>query len=556
MIEQPWQLFAFTATAVLVGVLTGLMAATFRIVLLGIGTLRNGLIGWAQGNPLLGFVIVVAASGGTTAGAAWLVHRVEPHAEGSGIPRVEGVVEGRTAPGSARILPVKYVGGLLAIGAGLALGREGPSVQMGGNIAIILSRLLKRNRHDMRTLVAAGAAAGLATAFNAPIAGGVFVLEELVKRFDPRTTVATLLASAAGFGSASLLLNGSSDFYVAPLHDPKLIESPLVLLVGVVAGLVGVLYNRAILASLRIADTSTWSVEARAALIGGAVGATGFFLPSVIGGGDNLTSQILTGEGTIIGAIGLLALRFVLGIISYAALTPGGLFAPMLVIGADIGMVIGLVGVVFVPAMTPDVPGMALIGMAAFFTATVRAPVTGLILATEMTRTVNMLPPMLGACAIAMLVAMMLRSEPIYDSLTARAVRNTRTNAREERAAEKAVRLLEKQAAEEDVRAHVAVPPAEHDAPATPVAAVPAAPAGPAASGEAPDGRAGEPASAAPPTGTDAGVDAGPAGDGATAAVGNASDSPDPGPDSPAPGAGAPETSRAHDDERRDQHDT
>ena len=502
MIEQPWQLFAFTATAVLVGVLTGLMAATFRILLAGIGTLRNGLIGWAQGNPLIGFVIVVAASAGATAGAAWLVHRVEPHAEGSGIPRVEGVVEGRTAPGSARILPVKYIGGLLAIGAGLALGREGPSVQMGGNIAVILSRLLKRNRHDMRTLVAAGAAAGLATAFNAPIAGGVFVLEELVKRFDPRTTVATLLASAAGFGSASLLLNGTSDFYIPPLHDPKLIQAPLVLLVGVVTGLVGVVYNRAILASLRIADTSTWSVETRAALIGGAVGATGFFLPSVIGGGNNLTSQILTGSGTILGALGILALRFVLGIISYAALTPGGLFAPMLVIGADIGMVIGLVGVVLVPTMTPDVPGMALIGMAAFFTATVRAPVTGLILATEMTGTVNMLPPMLGACAIAMLVAMMLRSEPIYDSLTARAVRNTRTNAREERATEKAVRLLEKQAAEEEVRSHVAVPPSEDAAPVARSDAPPLADVGPTPS----PGRTEE--AAAPVPGSAAGVEA------------------------------------------------
>ncbi len=457
MIEQPWQLFAFTLTAVLVGVLTGLMAATFRIVLLGIGTLRGDLIAWAQGNMVIGFLIVSGAAAGATAAAAWLVHRVEPHAEGSGIPRVEGVVEGRTAPGSARILPVKYVGGLLAIGAGLALGREGPSVQMGGNIAIILSRLLKRNRHDMRTLVAAGAAAGLATAFNAPIAGGVFVLEELVKRFDPRTTVATLLASAAGFGSASLLLNSTSDFYVAPLHDPKLVQAPLVLVVGVVTGLVGVLYNRAIMASLRIADTSTWPIEARAALIGGFVGATGFFLPMAIGGGDNLTAQILTGNGTLLWALGILALRFFLGVASYAALTPGGLFAPMLVIGSDIGLVSALLGVAVLPSMTPDIPGMALIGMAAFFTATVRAPVTGLILATEMTRTVNQLPPMLGACAIAMLVATMLRSEPIYDSLTARAVRNTRTNAREERAAEKAVRLLEKQAAEEELRSHVVV---------------------------------------------------------------------------------------------------
>lgn len=485
---------AFTATAVLVGVLTGLMAATFRIVLNGAGDARNQLIGWAQGSPLLGFIIVAGAAAGGTACAAWLVHRVEPHAEGSGIPRVEAVVAGRTAPGSARILPVKYVGGVLAIGSGLALGREGPSVQMGGNIAIIVSRLLRRNLKDMRVLVAAGAAAGMATAFNAPIAGGVFVLEELVKRPDRRTTVATLLASAAGFGSASLLLNDTSEFYVAPLHDPKLIETPLVLLVGVAAGLVGVLYNRAIMTSLWIADISTWPVEARAALVGGIVGATGFFLPTAIGGGDNLTSQILTGNGTILTALGLLLLRFFLGIISYAALTPGGLFAPMLVIGADIGLIIGLVGVALVPDMTPDIPGMALIGMAAFFTATVRAPITGLILVTEMTATVNMLPPMLLACALAMLVATMLRSEPIYESLTARAVRNTRVNVREERAAAKAVQLLEKQAALEEIPSRVNMSPGGDES--SPSDASPA--------DTSPAGGAGGRGSASPDTGREA----------------------------------------------------
>ena len=94
----------------------------------------------------------------------------------------------------------------MAISSGMALGREGPSVQMGGTAAVIVATLTRRNLADLRVLVAGGAAAGLATAFNAPIAGGVFVLEELVKRFDPRTTVATLVASASGFAAAHLLV--------------------------------------------------------------------------------------------------------------------------------------------------------------------------------------------------------------------------------------------------------------------------------------------------------------------------------------------------------------
>ncbi|MEW1952154.1 ClC family H(+)/Cl(-) exchange transporter [Terrabacter sp. NPDC080008] len=423
---------ALAASAAVVGALTGLVAATFRVLLEHAGRLRVDLVGWAHGSPVTGFVLVIVCCAAATSAAAWLVHRVEPHAEGSGIPRVEAVVEGRKPPGRFRILPVKYAGGLLSIGSGLALGREGPSVQMGGTIAAVVGRALRRSSADVRLLVAAGAAAGLATAFNAPIAGGVFVLEELLKRFDPRTTLATLVASAAGFASARLLLPASSsDFHVPHFAEPSLEQAPLVVAVGVVCGLVGVAYNWSVIRSLRIADTSRWPVVVRAALIGAAVGAVGWFGPGLVGGGDNLTQSALLGHGTIVAVTGLLALRFVLGVGSYAACTPGGLFAPMLVLGSNLGLLIGLVGQDVVPLETPEPAALALIGMAAFFTATVRAPVTGLVLATEMTASTTLLPPMLGACAVAMLTAAMLRSVPIYDQLTQRAVLATRENAAE-----------------------------------------------------------------------------------------------------------------------------
>lgn len=423
---------ALAASAAVVGALTGLVAATFRILLEHAGQARVGLVHWAHGSPVLGFALVVLVCAAGTSAAAWLVHRVEPHAEGSGIPRVEAVVEGRKAPGRFRILPVKYAGGLLSIGSGLALGREGPSVQMGGTIAAVVGRALRRSSTDVRLLVAAGAAAGLATAFNAPIAGGVFVLEELLKRFDPRTTLATLVASAAGFASAHALLHTStSDFAVPHLSEPSLTQAPIVLVVGVASGLVGAAYNWAVIRSLRIADTSRWPVVARAALIGAAVGAVGWFGPGLVGGGDNLTQQALLGRGTIVTVTALLALRFVLGIGSYAACTPGGLFAPMLVLGSNVGLLVGLVGQLVAPHQTPEPAALALIGMATFFTASVRAPVTGLVLATEMTGSTTLLPPMLGACAVAMLTAALLRSEPIYDQLTQRAVAATRVNAAE-----------------------------------------------------------------------------------------------------------------------------
>lgn len=417
--DEPRERFAgFILTALVVGAVTGLVAASFRICLIQLGNHRRQwtaelhAVGWWC---IIPFMLCCAAA---TALAAWLVHHVEPHAEGSGIPRVEGIVEGRIAPGRRRILPVKYVGALLAIGSGLALGREGPSVQMGGSVAVNIGRLTRRDDDDLRVLVAAGAAAGLATAFNAPIAGGVFVLEELLKRFDPRTTLATLTASAAGFGASHRLVHGT-DFHVAHLEQPSLLHAPAVLGVGLLTGVLGAAYNTSVVHTLRRARALPIPVELRAALIGLFVGCAVWFWPNLGGGGDVLTRDALLGRGTIVTVLAVLAARWVLGMVSYAAGTPGGLFAPMLVLGSCSGLLVGLVAVALHPNTTLQPAAMAVIGFASFFTASVRAPVTGLILATEMTGSVTMLAPSLGACAVAMLVATLLRSQPLYDALVA-----------------------------------------------------------------------------------------------------------------------------------------
>jgi chloride channel protein, CIC family len=296
---------------------------------------------------------------------------------------------------------------------------------MGGSAAVIVATLTRRNMADLRVLVAAGAAAGLATAFHAPIAGGVFVLEELLKRFDPRTTIATLVASGSGFAAARLLVSPDTEFHMNPLGDPRLLESGWVLAIGVVTGLLGVLYNEAVMRALQHADASRLPKEVRAAATGALIGGVVWIAPDLAGSGDNLTQNALLGHGALLAVTGVFVVRFALGVVSYAAATPGGLFAPMLVLGSEAGLIVGLIAMHVTPHAVPSLAACALIGMAAFFTASVHAPVTGLILATEMTGNTNQLPPMLGACAIAMLVAVALRSEPIYDRLTHRAAKNS-----------------------------------------------------------------------------------------------------------------------------------
>src|ERR1700733_587997 len=338
--EGAESLIGFVVAAALVGVLTGISAASFRLLLERAARLRAGLAGWAH-DSWMGLFVVVLVCAAAAAVAAALVHRIEPHAEGSGIPRVEAVADGRVRPDRFRILPVKYIGGLLAIGSGMALGREGPSVQMGGTAAVIVATITRRNLADLRILVAGGAAAGLATAFNAPIAGGVFVLEELVKRFDPRTTVATLVASASGFAAAHLLVSSGTEFHMARLAEPRLVEYGWVVAIGIVPGLLGVLYNAAGMFAPRRADASRLPKEVRAAATGALVGLLVWVAPDLAGSGNNLTQNALLGRGALLAVTGVLVLRLVLGVVCYAAATPGGLFAPMLVLGSQSGFFLG-----------------------------------------------------------------------------------------------------------------------------------------------------------------------------------------------------------------------
>ena len=194
--ERHGSLLILALLAPVVGAAAGVIGAAFRLALDQADGFRDTLIARAHDARFAGFLLVIAASAGAVAIAAWLVRRFSPPASGSGIPHVEAVLSGELPPAPPRLIPVKFFGGLLAIGAGLALGREGPIVQMGATIADLVGKIFGRRWSDRRVLLAAGAGAGLATAFNAPIAGAVFVLEELVRRFDTRIAIAALGASA------------------------------------------------------------------------------------------------------------------------------------------------------------------------------------------------------------------------------------------------------------------------------------------------------------------------------------------------------------------------
>jgi CIC family chloride channel protein len=407
--------------SLVVGAVAGLLAALFRLSLEQLDLLRTATIGWAHERSWLGFFLVVGSIAAATALAAWLVRRFSRQASGSGIPQVEAVLASEMTASSLLLLPVKFVGGLLAIGAGLMLGREGPCVQMGANFGAFLGRQFRLAKNDVRALISGGAGAGLASAFNAPIGGAVFVLEELLRRYDIKLAIAALAASAGAIGVSRLFLGDLPDFTVAALPYPVFGSGFLMVLLGAVAGLAGVAYNRTLMAVLTAADRlQSWPVELRAAIVGLVIGTLAWFAPDWVGGGDHLTQCVLTGTAVCTVLPVLFLVRFCAGALSYGAGTPGGLFAPLLVLGAQLGWLFGVGVQWLLPGMEVSPVAFAGTGMAAFFCAVVRAPLTGMILALELTGCFNQMLPMLWACFSAMLVATMLRERPIYDSLKER----------------------------------------------------------------------------------------------------------------------------------------
>ena len=426
--ERSSGLLILALLAPVAGAAAGLLGAIFRLALVRADHLRDALVAWAHGRTTPGFLLVVAACALATAAAAWLVRRFSPAASGSGIPNVEAVLAGHAQQAPFVLIPVKFIGGLLAIGAGLALGREGPSVQMGASIAHLVGKIFKRNWPDCRVLLAAGAGAGLATAFNAPIAGAIFVLEELVRRFETRIAIVALGASSTAIFVARLFLGDAPDFHLRALAFPSHGTKLLFFVLGLLAGLAAIAYNHAILGAVAAADKlRRWPVELRAALIGAAVGTMAWFAPGLVGGGDLITQRTLEGIGTLALIPLLFSLRFGLGAVSYASATPGGLFAPLLVLGAQLGLFFGLACQFAFSGLFIQPEAFAVVGMAAFFAGVVRAPLTGIVLVMEMTGNVSMLLPMLGASFAAMLVTTLLRNPPIYDSLLERIGKDTRS---------------------------------------------------------------------------------------------------------------------------------
>lgn len=367
-------------------------------------------------------VLIVAAA---VAIGRWLVRRFAPEAAGSGVQEIEGMLLGWRRLRWRPVLAVKFLGGSLALGAGLVLGREGPTIHMGGAASLGLARAVRSSPSETAALIAAGAGAGLAAAFNAPIAGVLFVIEEMRREapYNFQGYHAVLIACVAAV-FVTQGISGVGPELRLPMEAPPLHHYPFFVLLGIALGAFGAVFNRLVMLSLDF--FSAWSAHAGWSLVLGiAVGIAGllFLMPAGAGGGEQIVQPLL---GDMLGLETLallLAVRLVATLASYAAGTPGGVFAPIL--GLATVAALGFVEAArhLVPGLDLEPSAFVAAGMAALFTGSVRAPLVGVVLVAELTDGYPALLAITLATAMASLTAAGLGGRPLYELLLERTLR-------------------------------------------------------------------------------------------------------------------------------------
>ena len=346
----------------------------------------------------------------------------EPMCTGSGIPQIKGILQGDMSMRWFSVLWSKIIGGVLAIGAGMSLGREGPSVQIGACVGQGLSQTSRRTGFESRILMTAGAGAGLAAAFNAPLAGVIFGLEEMQKTISPALLLTGITASITAATVTEVVFGMSPVFSMGYLLPLPLNLFDVLVAAGIVIGLLGRLFNIALAYSLNTYSRLGLSGMKKPFVPLALAGILGFVLPEILGGGNLLVDSLVVTDYTI-GFLCLLFVgKFLFTMICFGSGVPGGIFLPMLVLGAAGGAVLAklLVLAGLLPAMY--YADIIVFGMAAYFSSVVKSPVTGSILILEMTGSFQHMLALLVVSLTAYVISDLTGGRPVYDELLDRAL--------------------------------------------------------------------------------------------------------------------------------------
>lgn len=412
--------------AAIIGTLTGALGSAFH------GLVERALA-WSRHLPetlqLSGpalYVVMALFSALMFCAAVALVRRYAPEASGSGVQEIEGAMQGLREIRWQRVLPVKFIGGTLALGSGLVGGREGPTIHMGASIAKAISSRFTLAAEEARALWGAGGAAGLTAAFNAPLASIAFIIEEARDAFPYRVRTYGAVIIACGFSAlTTTALTGAVPYMSMSAERMPTYFLPAFIALGLVLGVLGVAFNRVIIAGLEISrqlglKTSPYLIPA---LLGLIIGPMLVLFPEATGGGESL-AVTLANNPLPIGLLGLVVLlRFFMTAASYSTGAPAGIFAPILALATTTSVLFASLLALVITLPPGAMVAFAAAGMAGLFSSTVRSPLVGIVLVLELTGTYALAIPSLLTAVTAHLVAAGLGGQPIYEVLLARTLR-------------------------------------------------------------------------------------------------------------------------------------
>ena len=398
------------ALSLLIGALVGLVTVAF-ILLTGRLAARMypaGDSGWRR--------ILVPSAGSLLTG--YLLWRFFPFARGSGIPQTKFALfinDGRIA---FRTVFGKFFCCSASLASGIALGREGPSVQIGAGLASVIARNAGLSTEQVKALVPVGCSAALAAAFNTPIAAVLFSLEEIMGDLHASVLGTAVLSSATSWMVLHLVLGDDPLFHVSGYRLVHPVEFLVYAVLGLVGGLGSVAFVKLLLGlRQRFMRLPRWSVWCQPVAGGLTVGILGYFFPDVMGVGYAFVDKILNGDVVLKLVMLLAVLKIVATAICYASGNAGGIFGPSLFIGATLGAAVGSIAHTLFPAYTAGPGAYALVGMGTAFAGIVRTPLTSVIMIFEVTRDYAIIVPLMISNLIAYFISFMLQREPIYEAL-------------------------------------------------------------------------------------------------------------------------------------------
>ncbi len=402
----------FLILSILIGILSGLAAVLFTLAIQGTTYALFGI------SPSAVRFILVPTIVSFVAGC--LLKWYFPEARGSGVPQVEaayhlqnGYVPGRVAFG-------KFVTGVMCIGCGHSMGREGPSVQIAAGLASTVGRWFRLSPERARSLVPVAAAAALAGAFNTPVAAVLFALEEIIGDMNAPLIGSAVLASVSAVIVERSVLGNSPIFHVPQYRLMSAAELIAYMLLGVVGGVVSLAFCKGLLRARELMLKLPPRTRLFQPAVGGLIiGIILIFVPQVMGVGYMFVNQALNGGLLLKTMMLLCAVKLVATIISYASGNAGGIFSPSLYLGAMAGGAVGMLvhKLALFPAGSPG--AYALVGMGAVFAGIIRAPMTSVFMIFELTQDYQVFVPLMVANMISFAISRQFQPKPLYHALLA-----------------------------------------------------------------------------------------------------------------------------------------